>query len=86
MYIVKIKINMFVLLPTAHVTVGPHVIVAIEAKTGATTCPECNAQFEIDDRLECVFGDTGNLRLSAIGTICASCGLIQAGSHQNCLY
>ena len=59
---------------------------SIEAKSGATSCPECDAQFEIDDRLECVFGDTENIRLPAIGTICAACCLIQAGSQQNCLY
>jgi hypothetical protein len=27
----------------------------IEAKTGKTACPECSAEFEIDDRLECGF-------------------------------
>ena len=59
---------------------------SIEAKPGATSCPKCGALFEIDDRLECIFGDTENLRLPAIGTICVNCGLIQAGSHQNCLY
>ena len=61
-------------------------IQSIEAKSGATICPECDAQFEIDDRLECIFGDIDNTRLPAIGTICTSCGLIQAGSPQNCLY
>ena len=57
----------------------------IEARSGATTCPEVNAHFEIDDRLKCVFADPNNIRLSAIGTVCSNCGLIQAGSHQNCL-
>jgi hypothetical protein len=58
---------------------------SIKARAGATTFPECDAQFEIDDRLECVFGDTDNIRLPAIGAICTSCGLLQADSHQNCL-
>ena len=61
-------------------------IQSIEAKLGATICPECDAQFEIDDRIECVFGNTDNIRLPAIGTICTSCGLIHAGSNQDCLY
>jgi len=51
----------------------------VEPKPGITRCPKCEASFEIDDRGECVFGDTGNIRLPAVGTICASCGLIQAG-------
>ena len=59
---------------------------SIEAKPGLARCPLCAAQFEIDDRLECVFADTVNLLLPAIGTVCGSCGLIQAGEHQNCLY
>jgi len=58
----------------------------IAAEPGYISCPECGASFEIDDRGECVFGDTENLRLPEQGTICASCGLIQAGEHQNCLY
>ena len=58
----------------------------IEAKPGNVCCPMCFAEFEIDDRSECVFGDTENIRLPATGTICASCGLIQAGHNQNCLY
>jgi len=58
----------------------------IEAKHGKTRCPVCDAVFEIDERVECVFGDTNEIRLPAIGIICASCGLIQAGENQNCLY
>ncbi len=57
-----------------------------EARRGETQCPVCDAAFEIDDRAECVFGDTNEIRLPAIGNICASCGLIQAGDNQNCLY
>jgi hypothetical protein len=59
---------------------------SIEANPGAIICPKCDAKFEIDDRLECVFANTKNPRLPAIGTICKPFGLIQAGSHQNCLY
>jgi hypothetical protein len=31
---------------------------SIEAKAGATTCPECNTQFEIGDSPISVFGGT----------------------------
>ena len=58
----------------------------VEARQGKTRCPVCDAAFEIDDRVECVFGDTNEIRLPAMGTICATCGLIQAGKIQNCLY
>ena len=58
----------------------------IHAESGETLCPVCDATFEIDDRAECIFGDTDNIRLPTVGTICASCGLIQAGRNANCLY
>ena len=50
----------------------------IKASPGKTRCPVCDAAFEIDDRAECVFGDTNEIRLPVIGIICATCGLIQA--------
>lgn len=58
----------------------------VEPERGKTRCPMCNAGFEFDDRAECVFGDANEIRLPAFGIICASCGLIQAGENQNCLY
>ena len=58
----------------------------IKARQCETRCPVCDAAFEIDDSAECVFGDTNEIRLPSIGIICASCGLIQAGENQNCLY
>ena len=58
----------------------------IHAALGKTRCPVCDATFEIDDRGECVFGATDNIRLPAVGIICASCGFIQAGEYQHCLY
>lgn len=58
----------------------------IEAKPRVTWCPDCGASFEIDDRGESVFGDTDKIRLPAIGTIFAACGLIQASEQLNCLY
>lgn len=58
----------------------------IHAKPGKNQCRVCGATFEIDDRAECIFGDTENLKLPVTGNICAFCGLIQAGKNPNCLY
>ena len=58
----------------------------INAKQAEIRCPVCDTAFEIDDRAECFFGDTDEIRLPVIGIICGSCGLIQAGENQNCLY
>ena len=49
-------------------------------------CPMCYSKFEIDDRLECMFADTDDLKLPKSGTVCAICGLIQDGDQLNCLY
>ena len=38
-------------------------------------CPECHAKFEYDDRMECIFVDTDDLRLPVHGTVCPQCGL-----------
>jgi hypothetical protein len=35
----------------------------LEAKPGKTTCSDCNTEFEIDDRFECIFIDPNKLRL-----------------------
>ena len=51
----------------------------INANSGKTRCPVCDASFEIDDSVECIFGDTESLRLQATGTICTTWGLVQAG-------
>jgi len=58
----------------------------VEAKPGKTTCPECSAEFEVDDRLECIFADTSKLRLPVNGTVCGLCGLVQGNERGNCLY
>jgi hypothetical protein len=58
----------------------------LEAEPGFKNCRDCNATFEIDDRGECIFGDTENMKLPAIGTICGRCGLIQDVDVRNCLY
>jgi hypothetical protein len=49
-------------------------------------CPECYAKFEFDDRMECIFVDTNDLRLPVHGTVCPQCGLVQGMDVQRCLY
>ena len=60
----------------------------IEAKPGMTTCPECLAGFEIDDRLECIFINPYKLRLplAVKGTVCGMCGLVQGDQFEQCGY
>ena len=54
--------------------------------SGPTICPTCNVGFEIDDRGECVFVDTGNPRIPMYGQVCAECGLIQQSKRDSCVY
>jgi hypothetical protein len=58
----------------------------LEAKPGKTTCPECSAEFEIDDRLECIFANTQKMRLPENGMICGVCGLVRDDENSNCVY
>ena len=58
----------------------------IKAEAGKAKCPECNSEFEIDDRLESIFANTDKLRLPAKGVVCGVCGLIQNRDSKNCLY
>ena len=58
----------------------------IYAEPGKTQCPVRNAAFEIDDRVECVFADTDNIRLPVDGIVCGSCGLVQGVKRTSCLY
>jgi hypothetical protein len=47
----------------------PFCLATIEPKTGKIKCLGCNAQFTVDDRFECVFADTRDLRLPVKGTV-----------------
>ena len=58
----------------------------IEAKSGETICPECLAEFEIDDRLECIFVDIQNMKLPKKGLVCGYCGRVQSNENRNCVY
>ena len=58
----------------------------IEAKPGKMTCPECETEFEVDDRLECIFADTKKMRLPVNGFVCNVCGLVQGDEVERCGY
>ena len=58
----------------------------IHADPGKTRCPVCDAIFEIDDRIECVFADTDSIRLPVNGIVCDACGLVQGRNRKSCLY
>jgi hypothetical protein len=58
----------------------------IEARPGKAHCPKCHTNFFIDDRVECVFGETADLKLPLAGTICPVCGLIQGEESDQCIY
>ena len=60
----------------------------LEAKPGKTTCLECSAEFEIDDRLECIFINPNKRRLpmAVNGTVCGVCGLVQGDEVERCGY
>ncbi len=59
---------------------------SVEAKSGRTSCPECLTEFEIDDRLECIFIDMQNMKLSVNGFVCGYCGLVKGDEDRNCVY
>ena len=58
----------------------------IPAKPGKAFCHECQYNFFIDDRVECIFADPLNLRLPLKGTVCPVCGLIQGEDTDHCVY
>jgi hypothetical protein len=58
----------------------------IEPRQGKTRCPVCDAAFEIDDRVECMFADTDDVGLPIYGIVCGSCGLVQSGDRKSCPY
>ena len=58
----------------------------VMAKPGKTCCSVCKTEFEVDDRLECVFADPDIVRLPLRGIVCSACGLVQGGDTNSCLY
>ena len=59
---------------------------SVEPKPGKTICPECSTEFELDDRLECIFVNPKTPKLPMNGLICASCGLVQGTDKRRCVY
>jgi RNA polymerase subunit RPABC4/transcription elongation factor Spt4 len=53
---------------------------------GKTVCPLFKTVFEIDDRDECVFVDTGSLKMPIYGQVCAECGRVQQERRESCVY
>ena len=58
----------------------------LESNSHEKKCLNCHAEFEIDDREECVFANPGNLKLPLNGTVCSVCGLVQGETRDSCVY
>jgi len=58
----------------------------VKPASGVIKCPECKAVFRFDDRRECFFVDTREMRLPMDGTLCARCGLVQDAGNSTCRY
>ena len=58
----------------------------IKAEPGKTICLKCNASFEIDDKVECIFVDLADPRIPLKGTYCMSCGLVQSFYKKRCSF
>ena len=58
----------------------------IESRQGKTRCPVCNAAFEIDDRVECVFADNDYISLPVNGFVCGNCGFVQGDNRKSFMY
>ena len=59
----------------------------VGAKPGKSECPTCHTEFEIDDRVECVFVDLENPRIPMKGVFCSGCGLVVQRLHRkHCSY
>ena len=59
---------------------------SVEAKSGKSNCPVCFAEFEIDDRLDCIFIGPINLKLQVNGFVCISCGFVQGCENRKCAF
>ena len=55
-----------------------------DSKPGRKICLSCHAEFEVDDRGECVFVNPDKLRMPINGTVCRSCGLVQGEGRDSC--
>jgi hypothetical protein len=53
-------------------------------ESGKMTCLDCLAEYEIDERSECIFANTEDLHLPLRGTVCPHCGLLQGVDTAKC--
>ncbi len=74
------------LMPSSDFIECPFFQGLLEPKSGKQRCPECGTNLEIDDRLECIFVDTNDLRLPINGTVSTKCGLVQGDEVRRCGY
>jgi len=58
----------------------------VEAKPGKTTCPDCSAGLEVDDRGECIFADTQKISLPVNEMVCGAYGLVHGNEAGRCGY
>lgn len=54
-------------------------------ESGKIRCLDCLAEYEFDDKSECIFASTDDLRLPLKGTVCPHCGLLQGMDNDKCL-
>ncbi|WP_372678195.1 hypothetical protein [Desulfosarcina sp.] len=47
-------------------------------------CLDCLAEYEIDERSECIFANIDDLHLPLRGTVCRHCGLLQRVDTDKC--
>jgi hypothetical protein len=59
---------------------------SVEAIPGKTTCPDCSAEFEIDDRGDASLLTPKKMRLPVNGMVCNACGIVQSGEAERCGY
>jgi NMD protein affecting ribosome stability and mRNA decay len=58
----------------------------VQNESGRKKCRDCLAEYEIDERSECVFANTDSLSLplKVRGTVCSHCGLLQDVDTARC--
>jgi NMD protein affecting ribosome stability and mRNA decay len=58
----------------------------VQDESGRKRCLDCLAEYEIDERSECIFANTDSLSLplKVKGTVCSHCGLLQDVDTAKC--
>ena len=55
-----------------------------DSNPGEKICQNCQTEFEIDDRGECVFTNPDHLKLPVSGTVFRVCRLVQGEGRDRC--